>query len=263
MNTIGEVLRNARETKGVGLSKAEDDTKIRRKYLQALEDGKYDVLPGRVYTKGFLRIYAKYLGLDDVQILNDYSQSMLPQVASTKPTASKVKKTRPRTVKGDKRSAYILTFATVCIALLILAAYGYFFSKNTPQSTNVGDKPKTAAKPNAGQVDNGQTAPQNQGDKGVTPPAPKTENPISQPPADSKVELKLVGTSGVCWTKVIVDGTAAFQGNIYSGDTKVFSGETIRLTLGNAGAVEVFQNGLSLGYLGSNGNVVNREFKVE
>ena len=67
--SVGEMLQNARERKGVDLFRAERDTKIRLKYLAALEDSDYDALPPLVYTKGFLRNYAIYLGLDPVDIL--------------------------------------------------------------------------------------------------------------------------------------------------------------------------------------------------
>jgi cytoskeletal protein RodZ len=61
---LGEVLLAARERKGVDLYRAERDTKIRAKFLAALEQGDFRDLPGAVYTKGFLRNYALYLGLD-------------------------------------------------------------------------------------------------------------------------------------------------------------------------------------------------------
>ncbi|HWI54257.1 MAG TPA: helix-turn-helix domain-containing protein, partial [Desulfobacteria bacterium] len=64
MQSIGESLKNAREQKGISLEQAEDDTKIRKRYLQALEDGEYSIIPGSVYAKGFLRNYANYLGLN-------------------------------------------------------------------------------------------------------------------------------------------------------------------------------------------------------
>src|SRR4029079_17353975 len=62
---LAESLSAARERKGVDLYRAERDTKIRARYLSALERGEYRELPGDVYTKGFLRNYALYLGLDD------------------------------------------------------------------------------------------------------------------------------------------------------------------------------------------------------
>ncbi|MFI5226413.1 MAG: helix-turn-helix domain-containing protein, partial [Candidatus Limnocylindrales bacterium] len=67
--SLPERLLEARERKGVDLYRAERDTKIRARYLGALERGDYRELPGSVYTKGFLRNYALYLGLDPDEIL--------------------------------------------------------------------------------------------------------------------------------------------------------------------------------------------------
>lgn len=65
-------LHAARERKGVDLHRAERDTKIRARYLEALERGDWRALPGAVYTKGFLRNYAVYLGLDPEEALRDW-----------------------------------------------------------------------------------------------------------------------------------------------------------------------------------------------
>src|SRR3954451_6305756 len=67
--SLPDRLAAARERKGVDLSRAERDTKIRARYLAALERGDYRDLPGAVYTKGFLRNYALYLGLDPDDVL--------------------------------------------------------------------------------------------------------------------------------------------------------------------------------------------------
>src|SRR5579872_4832253 len=66
------MLRTAREDKGVSLAQAEAATMIRRSYLQALEDDEHGLLPGAVYTKGFLRNYAVFLGLDPSHVLSVY-----------------------------------------------------------------------------------------------------------------------------------------------------------------------------------------------
>ena len=72
--TVGAILRTAREQKGVTLAKAEQGTRIRQKYLEALEEGRYDLLPCETYIRGFLRAYAKYLELDDEQLLRQYRE---------------------------------------------------------------------------------------------------------------------------------------------------------------------------------------------
>ncbi len=73
---VGETLQLARERKGVDLYRAERDTKIRLRYLAALEDSDYDDLPAPVYTKGFLRNYAIYLGLDPDELLDRWRDEM-------------------------------------------------------------------------------------------------------------------------------------------------------------------------------------------
>ena len=72
VHKLGEVLRTAREAKGVDLTRVERDTKIRERYLSALERGEYRELPGAVYTKGFLRNYGSYLGLDPEYLIDLY-----------------------------------------------------------------------------------------------------------------------------------------------------------------------------------------------
>ncbi|HWI64981.1 MAG TPA: helix-turn-helix transcriptional regulator, partial [Symbiobacteriaceae bacterium] len=75
MNEIGRRLRAAREAKGLSLEVVEEETKIRRKYVEALEAGQEDVLPGDAYTKGFLRTYGNYLGLDGTALVEEYKRS--------------------------------------------------------------------------------------------------------------------------------------------------------------------------------------------
>lgn len=69
---LGDLLRGAREGKGLSLAKAEQGTRIRQRYLQALEEGDYAALPEPVYVKGFLRNYAAFLGLNAEEILDQY-----------------------------------------------------------------------------------------------------------------------------------------------------------------------------------------------
>jgi cytoskeletal protein RodZ len=73
---LGEMLATARSSKGIDLERAARDTKIRSRYLSALEAGDFRSLPGAVYTKGFLRNYAQYLGLDPDVIVNHYRREL-------------------------------------------------------------------------------------------------------------------------------------------------------------------------------------------
>lgn len=93
--SLPERLYEARERKGVDLYRAERETKIRARYLQALEHGEYRELPGAVYTKGFLRNYALYLGLDPEEVLQqwrrergDHGMPAQPVIAVPQPLAA-------------------------------------------------------------------------------------------------------------------------------------------------------------------------------
>lgn len=72
MDKVVQQLRKAREAKGMELKEVEEITKIRCKYLQALEEEDYCVLPGGVYTVGFLRSYARFLDLDAESLVNTF-----------------------------------------------------------------------------------------------------------------------------------------------------------------------------------------------
>jgi cytoskeleton protein RodZ len=72
MNELGEWLVRAREARGLTLEDAERDTRISRRYLQALETGDLDVIPAPVYARGFLRSYAQYLGLSPQEAMERY-----------------------------------------------------------------------------------------------------------------------------------------------------------------------------------------------
>jgi len=63
MKDIGNFLRERREARGISLIEAEKDLRIRKKYLQALEEGNIDIIPGKTYLIGYLRNYSKYLGI--------------------------------------------------------------------------------------------------------------------------------------------------------------------------------------------------------
>jgi len=86
---LGEVLRSAREAKAVDVARVERDTKIRARHLSALETGDYRDLPGAVYTKGFLRNYAIYLGLDAEDVLRQWrrerGEATAPEAAIVPP----------------------------------------------------------------------------------------------------------------------------------------------------------------------------------
>ena len=104
---LGEVLRAAREARGVDLARVERETKIRARYLTALETGDYRDLPGAVYTKGFLRNYGAYLGLDAEYLIDLYrleSSSTLSERVSVQPPPRPITARARAGLRADPRS---------------------------------------------------------------------------------------------------------------------------------------------------------------
>ena len=119
--SLPERLYAAREAKGVDLYRAERDTKIRARYLGALERGDYKELPGAVYTKGFLRNYALYLGLDADEILEQWRRERgKVREAPHAPVAPRPL-AAPR--KGLTFSPFIVVLALMTVGILIFAGY--------------------------------------------------------------------------------------------------------------------------------------------
>lgn len=111
-HTLGDVLRGAREAKGVDLSRVERETKIRERYLSALERGEYRELPGSVYTKGFLRNYGAYLGLDPEYLIDLYRLE-----TSATPDRARVPAS-PRPLATRRSRAFVVTPNAVVGAIL-------------------------------------------------------------------------------------------------------------------------------------------------
>jgi cytoskeletal protein RodZ len=120
VHKLGEVLRAAREGKGVDLARVERDTKIRERYLSALERGDYRDLPGAVYTKGFLRNYGAYLGLDPEYLIDLYriESSAVAGDRSRAPAA-------PRPLAARRSRAFVVTPGAVVAAILTVAVGGF------------------------------------------------------------------------------------------------------------------------------------------
>ncbi len=118
---LPERLLAARERKGVDLYRAERDTKIRARYLAALERGDYRELPGAVYTKGFLRNYALYLGLDPDEVLLQWRRER------GDPREPQAVISVPRPIAAPRRgltfSPSLVVFGLLAVAVLLFTAY--------------------------------------------------------------------------------------------------------------------------------------------
>jgi cytoskeletal protein RodZ len=123
IHKLGEVLRAAREAKGVDLARIERETKIRTRYLSALEHGEYRELPGTVYTKGFLRNYGSYLGLDPEYLVDLYRLETAGNGVAERPSPAP-----PRPMNVRRARAFVVTPGAIAAAILtvaVLAFVGY------------------------------------------------------------------------------------------------------------------------------------------
>jgi cytoskeletal protein RodZ len=142
--SLPERLLEARERKGVDLYRAERDTKIRTRYLAALERGEYRELPGAVYTKGFLRNYALYLGLDPDDVLAQWRRERGDGGAQSEPTIIVPQPlTAPR--QGFTFSIGVVVAAVLTLGVVLFVGYLAFqvLRYNRPPEVTVTD-PATA-----------------------------------------------------------------------------------------------------------------------
>lgn len=121
VHKLGEMLRTAREAKGVDLARVERETKIRERYLSALENGEYDDLPGAVYTRGFLRNYGAYLGLDAEELIDLYRIE-----TSSAPAERQALPAPPRPLATRRTRAFVITPSAIVAAILTVLVGGFF-----------------------------------------------------------------------------------------------------------------------------------------
>ncbi|MBC7339824.1 MAG: helix-turn-helix domain-containing protein [Firmicutes bacterium] len=280
MREIGELLRRTREEKGLTLKDAQVETKIRTRYLEALERGDDSVVPGEVYFRGFLRSYANFLGLDGQELAARYRALKEAERSEKAPPPPP-----PPRARGP-RLALSSTVLLVSLLALALAAWWAWQSGLLPTGAAPGTVPVPGAPSAPGESGPGGTAPgqpgpaePGSGEPGSGAPGPGTPGPGLPGPGPGTVALEKVSSApGVvsfrvggaselevrasfsdrCWVRVTIDGTVAEETTFARGQEKAWSArQALRLRLGNAGAVELTVNGVEAGRLGGVGDVVD------
>ncbi len=117
MFEIGSTLREARVRRKLTLQQVEEDTKIRVKYVQAMENEDFDVIPSPTYVKGFLRTYTEYLGLDPRMILDEYHSRFMPN-EEIEPFSGSSALGRPRRQRRRSNLAFVAVAALLVLALV-------------------------------------------------------------------------------------------------------------------------------------------------
>ncbi len=143
MFEIGNSLREARLRQQVDFPEAEHGTKIRAKYLRALEEERFEVLPSHTYVKGFLRSYAEYLGLDGQLYVDEYNSRFVAGDEDLPLRTRRVPADRRR--RNERRESRVVLLALVSIGILTaLVIAAWRFGGAEPQNVR-GLKPATKA----------------------------------------------------------------------------------------------------------------------
>ena len=145
MFEIGNSLREARLRHGADFPEIEQATKIRAKYLRAIESEEWDLLPGPTFVKSFLRTYADYLGIDGRLLVDEYKLRHEPPVEhEVQPLAPNLGGERPRRIRPPTISRGWAIGLTVVGLLVLLTVLG---SLNERQSTTLNMPKRPASKP--------------------------------------------------------------------------------------------------------------------
>jgi hypothetical protein len=199
---IGNSLREARLRQGFELPRAEADTKIRAKYLRALEEEHFEVLPGETYVKGFLRTYADYLGLEGQLYVDEYN-SRFTREEEFPPLSSAAQAPRPRRIESN--FVVVALAGIVAVTILVVVAWK-FGSSGGNASTDL---------PGLGATTTTQSTDAGAGTK--SGPAPKRKPKLAK--------LSLTAVDGDCWLQVragSAGGELLYEGTLQQGQRQRF-----------------------------------------
>jgi len=261
--SFGEELKRSRVIREVSLESIAAATKISVRHLEALEKGDVAKLPAPVFTRGFIRAYAGFLGLDPEEMVNAY-------LAEVGAGAARGSFAPGPSGRGPSTRLVVLGIVAAAIAILVGAGVWRNSRRSRPAAPRAATLPPVSLSPRIRQVapatESVPPAPNSTVPPATTaaPPPPAVPSPKALPPgtplseAESNAALTLVlDARGDCWTEVAGDGRAAlFSGTLHRGDARTFTGQkSFRLTVGNAGLVRVSVNGRDLPLLGKPGQV--------
>jgi hypothetical protein len=218
---IGNTLREARVRRALTLQQVEEDTKIRVKYLQAMENEDWDVMPGATYVKGFLRSYSTYLGLDPDVIMDEFrSRGYTPDEDRHEPFAGSSVIGKPRSHRGRNTIVFV---AIICLLVLgVIYALG--------MNSNGDEDPST--RPGALGIETASPSPS---------PSPTSKATPAVRPGLRDV-VNVAAADGESWVQVRRDdaeGVVLFSGTMAQGTRRSFKGGVLWIRLGDPAAVRL------------------------
>ena len=266
-----------REAQGLSLEQVRSSTRIQTKYLQALEDEDFSALPEQVFTKGFIRVYARSLGLDEQDVLRRFSEASHEFYHRGQQEQHRVQTRREEEERGkNNRNLIIVVTAAILIGLAFLltretetpppqplettASPLDLSPSTTPEETEVPADIEISSEPEVNPEPNPVAATPTPPPVDLPTLTPPTESPTpassSQPVTSGPLLMELEATQ-LTWVVVKLDGNQPQESLLRPGQRATWEATNqFTLTLGDAGGVRVRVNGESRGPFGKQGEVV-------
>lgn len=238
MPSLGQELKRAREDRGVSLHEIAASTHIGVRFLQAIETDVYDILPGGVFNRAFVRKFARQVGYDEEQALKLYEEQL--EIQGIEPQKRYELGVEDFENKGSSGSG--LLFSLLAFVILVVGAYVAYvlLNQGEPDSrlgANAGGTPIPVISPTPEPT--GSATP-----SGSPTPSPEP-SPTPAPLPGDAMRLQLTASGGQCWISMIVDEGNTQQVLLNEGDKREFAvnEKVIFNSLGNYPAVRMTING--------------------
>ena len=241
MDSIGEIFETKRKSLGLSLKEIENATKIRTRYLQAIEDDNFDIIPGGAYVKGFIRTYASFLKIDSGLFIKEYEEEYGEPLRYEKEKYIDV-----REIDVFKRRRLILLFSVVGVILLVLAVVwgGRALNKKiqAPKQEEKIEVPLEDVLPPEEEMPLEETVPPEE--------VSTTDTTSALPSVEEEFKIEVTVLDRV-WLRVFVDEEKVFEEILEKDQSKEWTAkESVRIKSGNGELVEVKKDGELLGELG-------------
>lgn len=271
MESPGEFLKREREYRGFTLKKVHEDTRVPLKFLEAIESNDYDGLPHQTFTKGFIRSYCRYLGLDETDAALRYDMFMREHAEGAVSTEGQ-SLDAGKALNGDGAGGRLKLIWVIPVVIFILAGifavYSVFIIKKPAPSASQAVAPPVPVEKKPEAIAKGSPL-SPAGESKATPEAQavlKEKAAMAVTPAVATVKkhsLEVTATALV-WIQVSIDGAKPIDVVLREGQSASWKAErSFNLVVGNAGGVDVKFDGAKLAALGKPGKVVSLRLPAE
>jgi len=259
--SFGSWLRTQREARGVTIDAIAETSKISRRYLEALETDRFDALPAPVFVRGFLREYARIVGLDSDEVANFYLHAR-PSPKERPPAGSEARPSadrRPSAPHGSLIGYGVLLAALLALFVGIAAAISWWAGRESEEPETSAETTVVAPATEQPVTLAGEGEPHGNLDLGEQP---QTAQPPLAAAGEEPLRIELEFLQD-CWVDVVVDGRRRESELKAGGEILVLEAEEyVLLTLGNAPAVRVEVDGEPYA-LAREGSRVVRELRID